>query len=147
MEIENVEAFLPYLESVRRRTRAVAECIPEDRLEWSPGRGRFTPGDLVRHIAAAERWMWAENVQGASIPICGSRAQAGGTKEEVLELLDRLHAGSADIIARLTPEHLQSSNIPPRINPERQQDRPDDHDAFHEDAEPGDLGLQFGTSR
>ena len=108
MEIENVEAFLPYRESVHRRTRAVAECIPEDCLEWSPGRGRFTPGDLVRHIAAVERWMWAENVQGLLSRYAGHGPELAATKEEVLELLDRLHAESTEIIARLTPEHLQS---------------------------------------
>ena len=108
VKIESVEAFLSYLESVRRRTRAVAECIPEDRLEWSPGRGRFTPGDLVRHIAAAERWMWAENVQGLPSRYAGHGPDVAATKEEVLELLDRLHAESTDIFARLTPEQLQS---------------------------------------
>ncbi len=34
-----------------------------------------------------------------------------------------------------------------RINPERQQDRAYDHHAFHEDAEPGDGGLQFPPIR
>ncbi len=32
---------------------------------------------------------------------------------------------------------------PPRINPERQQDRAYDHYAFHADAEPGDLSFQL----
>ena len=36
---------------------------------------------------------------------------------------------------------------PPCINPECQQDRTDDHHAFNEDAQPGDLSLQSGTSR
>ena len=37
--------------------------------------------------------------------------------------------------------------LPPRIDPERQQDRAYDHHAFHEDAEPGDLGLQQSPIR
>ncbi len=37
--------------------------------------------------------------------------------------------------------------LPPRLNPERQQDRADDHHAFHEDAKPGDLNGQLGTRR
>ena len=36
---------------------------------------------------------------------------------------------------------------PPSISRERQQDRADDHHAFHKDAKPGDLSLQLGTSR
>jgi len=34
--------------------------------------------------------------------------------------------------------------IPPFIQPQRQQDRPDDHNAFHEDAQPGDGACQLG---
>ncbi len=34
---------------------------------------------------------------------------------------------------------------PPSISRECQQDRADDHHAFHEDAKPGDLSLQLGT--
>ena len=37
--------------------------------------------------------------------------------------------------------------IPSRLKPERQQDRADDHHAFHEDAKPGDLSLQFPPIR
>ena len=33
--------------------------------------------------------------------------------------------------------------IPPRLDPERQQYRADDHHAFHEDAKPVDLSLQL----
>ena len=107
MEIRSVEEFLPYFESVRRRTRAVAECIPEDHLEWAPVAGRFTPGDVVRHIAATERWMWAENVQGLPSRYPGHGPELAATKAEVLELLDTLHAESVEIIARLTPEQLR----------------------------------------
>ncbi len=40
---------------------------------------------------------------------------------------------------------LTNHTLPPCLKPERQQHRVYDHHAFHEDAEPGDLGLQFGT--
>jgi hypothetical protein len=33
--------------------------------------------------------------------------------------------------------------IPPRLDPERQQDLADDHHAFDSDAKPGDLSLQL----
>ena len=108
MEIRNVESFLPYFEGVRKRTRAVAQCIPEDRLEWSPGKGRFTPGDLVRHIAATERWMWAENVQGLPSRYPGHGPELAATRAEALALLDRLHSESVAIFAGLTPQDLQA---------------------------------------
>ena len=36
--------------------------------------------------------------------------------------------------------------VPPRLYPERQQDRADDHHALNEDAEPGDLAGQSGKA-
>lgn len=108
MEIRSVEEFLRYFDSVRRRTRAVVECIPEDRLDWAPAEGRFTPADLVRHIAATERWMWVENVQGLPSRYPGHGPELAATKAEVLDLLDGLHADSVEIISRLTPEQLRA---------------------------------------
>src|SRR5262245_38120692 len=64
MEIPNIESFLKYYESVRKRTTRVIETIPPDRLEWTPKAGFFTFGDTIRHIAAIERYMFAENVSG-----------------------------------------------------------------------------------
>ncbi len=108
MEFQTVEPFLSYYESVRRRTRALADCIPGDQVEWSSAPGRFTPGDLVRHIAASERWMWAENVQGlpSSYPGHGSELAAG--KTAVLMYLDRMHAEAVSIFRGLTSEQLEA---------------------------------------
>lgn len=106
MEFQTVDPFLSYFESVRARTRAVAACVPEDGLEWAPGPGRFSAGDLIRHIAAAERWMWAENAlcRPSRYPGHG-RDLASGT-EEVLAYLDEMHAESVAIFAGLTPDQL-----------------------------------------
>src|SRR3982750_682227 len=51
--------FLRYWENVRGRPRRLVPLVPAERLEWAPGPGRFTCGDLVRHLAAIERWMFA----------------------------------------------------------------------------------------
>ena len=107
MEIPSTPGFLEYLESVRRRTRALAQCIPEERLEWSPAPGRFTPGDLVRHIAAAERWMWAENVGGRPSRYPGHGEDLARGKEAVLAYLDTMHAETVAIVASLSSARLQ----------------------------------------
>ena len=56
VEVTSVGPFLDYWEKVRGRTVRVVDCIPEDRVEWTWQPGKFTLGDLVRHIAAIERY-------------------------------------------------------------------------------------------
>ena len=108
MEIHTIEPFLSYLESVRRRTRALADCIPPDRMEWSPGPGRFTPGDLIRHIAGTERWMWAENARLRPSRYPGHGAELARGKEAVLAYMDRLHGEAVDILRALEPVDLEA---------------------------------------
>lgn len=64
MEIQTIEGFLNYYENIRTRTAMVVDCIPPERIEWSHHEDKFTLGDLVRHLAGTERYMFAENVRG-----------------------------------------------------------------------------------
>ena len=64
MEILNIESFLAYYERIRERTLRVINCIPPDKIEWTYKTGKFTLGDLIRHIATIERFMYGETVQG-----------------------------------------------------------------------------------
>lgn len=106
MEIRTIASFLPYFDGIRRRTRAVVDRIPADRLEWSHAPGRFTPGDLVRHLAATERWMFAENVQGKPSRYPGHGEDLASGRDGVLAFFERAHAESMEIFARLTPDDL-----------------------------------------
>src|SRR5262249_8093801 len=63
MEIQRIEPFLQYFERVRERTRRVVLCVPPERLEWTYKPEAFTFGDLIRHLGAIERWMFAENAR------------------------------------------------------------------------------------
>lgn len=107
MEIPRIEPFLDYYRKIRGRTLRVARCIPAERIEWSPIDGRWTFGDLLRHLGALERWMFAETVQGkpSRYPGCG-RDLADGY-EQVFAFLERTHAESLEIFGRLTPDDLQ----------------------------------------
>lgn len=109
MDISTIDEFLPYFERVRERTRAAAVLAPPDRLEWRPAGGRFSLGDLIRHIAATERWMWAENVHGhpSRYPGCGPELADG--YDAVIGYLDAMHAEAMARFATLTPEGLRRS--------------------------------------
>ena len=78
----DLDEFLHHFERVRERTRRVAACIPAEQVEWTYKAGAFTLGDLVRHIAVTERFIWAETVHnrpvayartGASSPTAATR--------------------------------------------------------------------------
>jgi uncharacterized damage-inducible protein DinB len=98
--------FLDYFDRIRQRTRRVADCIPEDRLEWRPKPGAFSPGDLVRHIAATERYMWAETVFNRPSRYVSHGPELAAGRDAVFALLDRLHAESMAMFRTLTPETL-----------------------------------------
>ena len=106
MEVTRVGPFLDYWEKVRGRTRRVVDRIPEDRLEWSWKAGRFSTGDLVRHLAGIERWMYAENAQGKPSRYPGHGEELARGLAGVREYLDRLHADSMEIFGRLQDEDL-----------------------------------------
>jgi uncharacterized damage-inducible protein DinB len=108
MEIQDINEFLGYLEKVRQRTESVVACITAEALEWSPGAGSFTPGDLVRHIAGAERWMWAENVMGRPSRYPGHTPELASGLDAVGEYMRTLHAQAVEIFQALTLEQLQA---------------------------------------
>lgn len=64
MEIQTIKPFLHYFGTVRERTMRVARCVPPDKLDWTYAPGKFTLGDLLRHITVTERYIWGENLQG-----------------------------------------------------------------------------------
>jgi len=53
MEIHDIDSFLSYWSRIRKRTARVIRCIPQEHLEWSYREGKFTLGDLIRHLATA----------------------------------------------------------------------------------------------
>ena len=106
MEIRTVGQFLDYWDSVRGRTRRVVTCIPPDRLEWTYRPGTFTLGDLVRHLATVERYMYAETLSGRPSRYAGCGRELADGYDAVLEFFDRLDAESKAIIGRLSDADL-----------------------------------------
>lgn len=117
MEIRDVESFLSYWERVRERTARVVSLIPPEKLEWSYRAGKYTLGDLVRHLAGIERYMYAENVQGKPSRYPGHGSELADGRQAVREYFDRLHAESIAIFRALTPEDLERKCSTPGGSP------------------------------
>ena len=101
-------SFLDYLDKVHARTRRVAVLIPPDALEWALAPGRFTPGDIVRHLAGIERWMYAETVHGRPTCYPGHGTELAAGTDAVMDYHDRLHAESRALFAALPDATLES---------------------------------------
>src|SRR5579863_5919931 len=107
MEIHTIHPFLHYFGNVRERTMRVARCIPPDKIDWTYAPGKFTLGDLLRHIAVAERYMWAETVQNKPSCFTSQGKELADGLDNILSFMDRLHAESVDIFSRLSDANLQ----------------------------------------
>jgi uncharacterized damage-inducible protein DinB len=106
MQIQNIDPFLDYLDKVRQRTLRVVHYIPPDKLDWSYSPGKFTLGDLVRHIGAIERHMFAENVQGKPSRYQGCGKELADGYDQVVQFMERMHRESVEIFSGLSPEDL-----------------------------------------
>ena len=107
MEITTIQPFLDYFERVRERTMKLVNCIPADKVEWKYRDDKFSLGDLARHIAVVERYLFAESVKGGknSYPGCG-RDLADGF-ENVVRFMERMHAESMAVFSKVTDEDLK----------------------------------------
>lgn len=108
MEIQAIDPFLDYYGRIRERTRRVVVLIPPDRLEWAPREGAWSFGDLVRHLAAIERWMFAENVSGRPSRYPGHGQELADGYDAVLAYFDRMHEEAMEVFRALTPDALQA---------------------------------------
>lgn len=107
MEIRTIQPFLHYFGNVRERTMRVARCVPPEKIDWTYAQGKFTLGDLLRHIAVAERFMWAETLSDRPSRYTSHGKELAGNYEEIIALVERLHAESMEIFTKFSDEELQ----------------------------------------
>ena len=107
MEIRTIQPFLQYFGNVRERTMRVARCVPADKIDWSYAPGKFTLGDLLRHIVVTERFLFAENILGRTSRYTNHGKELADGRDETLALMERLHAESMEIFSKLSDADLQ----------------------------------------
>ena len=117
MEITRVQPFLEYLDRVHERTRKVIQCVRDDDLEWHATPDRFSPGDLVRHLAAIERFMYAETVHGRPTRYPGHGRELAEGLGPTIAYYDRLHQESCGLFAELTDARLAEKCLTPAGTP------------------------------
>lgn len=117
MEITRLAPFLDYLDRVHERTRRIVLLIPETDLEWSPVPGKFSSGDIVRHLAGIERFMYGETVHGRPSAYPGHDQSLARGVGATLAYYDRLHHEARAQFASLTDARLAEKCLTPASSP------------------------------
>jgi uncharacterized damage-inducible protein DinB len=106
MLIQSPDVFLEYLDKVHQRTLRVVRCIPADKLDWSYIEGKFTLGDLVRHMGAIERYMFGETVQGKPSLYRGCGKDLADGLDDVVRFKAEMDRETVEIIRQLGEEGM-----------------------------------------
>ncbi|HYV92395.1 MAG TPA: DinB family protein [Chitinophagales bacterium] len=107
MEITSIKPFLDYYERIRERTNRLIKVIPPENFDFAYREGKFTIADQVRHIAAIERYMFAENVAGRKSSYHGCGKELADGYENVLNYFNDRHRESLEIFSSLSDEDLK----------------------------------------
>jgi len=113
MESSSINSFLNYYEKLRERTNRLIAVIPEESMNWAYKPGKFTIADQIRHIAAIERFMYAETVQGNTCKYFGCGKELADGYENVFKFFNEKHQESMEIFSRLTDDDLQRKCLTP----------------------------------
>ena len=101
MEIRDKAIFLDYFGKVHERTMRVGRCIPPDQVDWSYRGGRFTLGDLARHIALANRFIFAETFAGRPSRYAGCGKELAPGYDDIVALMEKMHGECREIISAI----------------------------------------------
>lgn len=91
----------------------VVACVPPDRVNWTYKEGKFTIGDLMRHLAAIERWMFAENAMRRPSRYPGHGAELADGYENVVDYMKRMHTESMELLRSLKDGDLDERCLTP----------------------------------
>ena len=106
MEIHTIAPFLDYYGKIRARTNRVISCIPPAQIEWRAHPQKFSFGDLIRHIAHIERFMYAETVHGRPSRYPGHGPEFVEGYDVICQYFNTLHEESLALFAQLDAADL-----------------------------------------
>lgn len=117
MEFNDIPSFLEYYKKIRQRTNRLIAVIPPQYMDWSYKPGKFTIADQIRHIAAIERNMFAETIQGNPCVYNGCGKELADGYDQVISYFNEKHTESLKIFSTLTPHDLKQKCLTPAGTP------------------------------
>lgn len=112
MQTTDIGQFIDYYQNVRARTRRLLPLVPPDQLEWTYRPGKFTLGDLFRHIAAIERFLYVEVLFDRPSRYAGCGRELARGYDATAHFFDGCHAETLEQLRSLPPERLQQKCCP-----------------------------------
>lgn len=109
----DIETFLRYFENVHKRTARLLPLVPEDKLELSPTPHNFSFGDIFRHLAAVERYMFVAVALSEGNNYKGHQKHLAEGLENVSNFYNTLHEDAISELAKLNNEDLKNKCITP----------------------------------
>jgi uncharacterized damage-inducible protein DinB len=113
MEIRGVGEFLNYFNKVHQRTMNVVSAIPRNKVDWQFREGKFTLGDQVRHIAAANRYIFVEVARGRPSSYNGCGKDLAASYDEIVQFAERLHGEDVEILSGFSEAELNRKCVTP----------------------------------
>ncbi|MEO6302904.1 MAG: DinB family protein [Bacteroidia bacterium] len=106
MEVKTIDSFLSYYERTREITNRVIQVIPQDKLDWTYMPGKFSLADLVRHLAAIERYVFAEVAKGNHPCYKGCGKFLADGYDNIMTYYNEMHLQSIEIFKSINDEDL-----------------------------------------
>lgn len=105
--------LVSYFDRIRERTMRVVAVVPPDRIDWTFKEGKFTFGDVMRHLASIERWMFTENAMLRPSRYPGHGRDLADGYDAVVAYMHRMHADSMALLGTLSDEDLERKTTTP----------------------------------
>jgi uncharacterized damage-inducible protein DinB len=96
--LTSTTGFIRYFESIRERTLRFIAAIPPEQIDFSRHPGKYTLGDIIRHLASTER-MFIEAMLEGRFVYPGHGRELGATLEEAVSYLATCHAEAMQRLA------------------------------------------------
>jgi uncharacterized damage-inducible protein DinB len=106
MEVKSIKEFIKYYGRTREATNNIIRAIPCDKINWTYQSGKFTIADLVRHIAAIERNVFMEVIQGNKPCYAGCGKEIADGHENIIFYFNKIHSQSIEILSSMHDDDL-----------------------------------------
>lgn len=100
------EGYLPEFDHEMTNTRAILDCVPDDKFGWKPHAKSMSLGRLASHIAELVAWGALVVNQDKLELGTGGQPADPTNKAGLIELLDNNVAASREAIAGASDEHI-----------------------------------------